>query len=49
MFRIMFKENIQFLDHIGMYHSKTTDDVKQLVKEDMNIVKMEKSVQLVWW
>lgn len=37
MFRIMFnKENIQLLEHIEMYHSKTTDDVKKLVKEDMN-------------
>lgn len=30
------KENIQLLERIEMYHSKTTDDVKKLVKEDMN-------------
>lgn len=37
MFRIMFnKENIQLLEHIEMYHSKTTNDVKELVKEDVN-------------
>ncbi|XP_061171628.1 uncharacterized protein LOC133181101 [Saccostrea echinata] len=36
MFRIMFKENVKLIDHIEMYHSKTTDDVKQLVKEDMS-------------
>lgn len=30
------KENIQLLEHIEMYHSKTTNDVKKLVKEDMN-------------
>lgn len=37
MFRIMFKkESIQLLEHIEIYHFKTTYDVKTLVKEDMN-------------
>lgn len=30
------KENIQLLEHIEMYHSKTTDDEKKIIKEDMN-------------
>lgn len=36
MFRVISKENIQLLEHIEMHHSKTTDDLKQLVKVDMD-------------
>lgn len=46
MFRIIFKEKIQLLENIKMYHSKTIDVVihlAQLVKEDMTIRKMETS------
>lgn len=35
IFRIKFKENVELLDHVEMYHSKTPDDVKQLVTDDM--------------
>lgn len=46
MFRIIFKEKIQLLENIEIYHSKTIDDVihlAQLVKDDMTIRKMETS------
>lgn len=35
IFRIKFKENVELLDHVEMYHSKAPDDVKQLVTDDM--------------
>ncbi|KAK3098480.1 hypothetical protein FSP39_019865 [Pinctada imbricata] len=38
MFRINFKNNMKLIDYIEMYHSKTPDDVKEYVRDDMSKV-----------